>query len=277
MGRGTRRIAMQTYEEIREEEKEQVIRDFLPYIKYTACRLAWRLPPQLTVDDLISAGLMGLLDAMEKYERGRAKLKTYAEFRIKGSMLDELRAVEWLPRSLKAKVNVLKKAYAGLEREFGRPPEDEEVAGALNLTLDEYYKTLGEANGAVEFRFEDFDGNGPTDDGLNILECIPDPNACNPLIALEEKAEKKMVARLIDELPEKERLLLSLYYWEELTMKEIGKIMKLTEGRICQLHNQALIRLKAKMAAAKDSPKECPAKDRRMADGAALVGAYTAG
>ncbi len=244
---------MQTSEETSEEEKEQVIRDFLPFIKYTAGRLAWRLPPQLTVDDLISAGLMGLLDALERYESGRSKLKTYAEFRVRGSMLDELRSAEWVPRSLKEKINAFKKTYAGLERELGRPPEDEEVAGALNLTLDEYYKTLGEANGAVAFRFEDFDGNGPADDALNILECIADQSVRNPLSALEEKAEKEMVARLIDELPEKERLLLSLYYWEELTMKEIGKIMKLTEGRICQLHNQALIRLKAKMAAPKDS------------------------
>ncbi len=253
---------MQEYRtETCEEEKEQTLRDFLPFIKYTASRLAWRLPPQLTADDLVSAGMLGLLDALEKYQRGRAKLKTYAEFRIKGSMLDELRAVEWMPRSIRKKVNTLKKAYAELEIEFGRPPEDEEVAGALNLTLDEYYRTLGDANGAIAFRFEDFEGNGYAEDGLNILECIPDPNGCNPLTALEEKAQKEQVADLIDELPEKERLLLSLYYWDELTMNEIGKIMRLTEGRICQLHNQALIRLKAKMEGANDA-KECTVKTR---------------
>jgi RNA polymerase sigma factor for flagellar operon FliA len=262
ISRGTRRIAMQTYStDVLEEEKEQVIHDFLPFIKYTAGRLAWRLPPQLTVDDLISAGLMGLLDALGKYERGRSKLKTYAEFRVKGSMLDELRLAEWIPRSLKDKVTAVKKAHAGLEKEFGRPPEDEEVACALNLTLDEYYKTLGDANGSVAFRFEDFEGSGPMDDGLNLLECIPDPAACNPLATLENKAEKEMVARLIDELPEKERLLLSLYYWEELTMKEIGKVMNLTEGRVSQLHSQALVRLKAKMAA-ENPAGECPAKVR---------------
>jgi len=252
---------MEYIAELREEEKEQIIKEFLPFIKYTAGRLSWRLPPQLTVDDLISAGLMGLLDALEKYERGRSKLKTYAEFRIRGSMLDELRAVEWIPRSLKKKINTLKKAHTELEKELGRLPEDEEVAGSLNLSLDEYYKTLGDANGAIAFRFEDFENSGSADDGLNIMECIPDPNAQSPLTALEEKGRKDMVAGMIDGLPEKERLLLSLYYWEELTMKEIGKIMKLTEGRVCQLHAQALIRLKAKMEAAR-CPKEYPVKAR---------------
>jgi RNA polymerase sigma factor for flagellar operon FliA len=244
-----------------EEEKEQTLRDFLPFIKYTASRLAWRLPPQLTADDLVSAGMIGLLDALGKYQRGRSKLKTYAEFRIKGSMLDELRAVEWMPRSIKKKMNDLKKAYAELEKEFGRPPADEEVAEVLNLTLDEYYKTLGDANGAIAFRLEDFDGKGSAEEGLNILECIPDPNGYNPLTALEEKAQKEQVAELIDELPEKERLLLSLYYWEELTMKEIGKIMGLTEGRVCQLHNQALIRLKTKIGG-EPAAEECAAKAR---------------
>jgi RNA polymerase sigma factor for flagellar operon FliA len=230
-----------------EEDKEKIIRDFLPFIKYTANRFSWRLPPQMTVDDLISSGLMGLLDALEKFEHGRVKLRTYAEFRIKGSMLDELRSVDWVPRSMKQKINEIKTAHGSLEKKLGRMPDDEEVAEMLEISLDEYYKTLQSANGAISLRFEDFEDGGPNE-GLNILECIPDRQARSPLAMLEEADQKKVLARFISALPEKEKLLLSLYYWDELTMKEIGKVMKLTEGRVCQLHSQALIRLKARMS-----------------------------
>lgn len=230
-----------------EEEKEEIIREFLPYIKYTASRLLWRLPPQFTIDDLISAGLIGLMDAVDKYDTGRGKLKTYAEFRIKGAMLDELRSSDWVPRSTKKKVNDIKSAHSQLEKEFGRMPDDEEVAEALDLSLEEYYKTLYEASGSISFRFEDFEADSAGDDKLNILECIPDTQARDPLALLEEGVRRETLAKLIDGLPEKEKLLLSLYYWDELTMKEIGKVMKLTEGRVCQIHTQALIRMKAKL------------------------------
>lgn len=239
---------MQAYKtEISEEEKEQIIKEFLPYIKYMASRLSWRLPPHITADDLVSSGLMGLMDALDKFEQGRVKLKTYAEFRIKGSMLDEIRAADWVPRSAKKKANDLKNAIVKLEKEFGRAPEDEEVADALEVPLEEYYKVLQDASSAVTFRLDDFDENASAGDRLNIMECISDPNADNPLNVLEHAAQKQILAKAIDGLPEKEKLLLSLYYWEELTMKEIGKVMKLTEGRVCQLHSQALIRLKARM------------------------------
>jgi len=234
--------------ELGEEDKEQIVKDFLPFIKYTAYRLSWKLPPQLTVDDLISAGLMGLLDALDKFEHGRVKLKTYAEIRIKGAMFDELRAVDWVPRSMKKKVNALKSAHAKLEKKLGRPPEDEEVVEDLGISLDEYYKTLNDASGAIAFRFEDFKESDSEGERLNILECLPDPNAKDPLSILEETNQKELLAGLIDELPEKEKLILSLYYWEELTMKEIGKVLDLTESRVCQLHSQALLRLKSKLA-----------------------------
>ncbi|MBI5849246.1 MAG: FliA/WhiG family RNA polymerase sigma factor [Nitrospirae bacterium] len=229
-----------------EEDKEKIIRDFLPFVKYTASRLSWRLPPQLTIDDLISTGLMGLLDALERFEPGRVKLKTYAEFRIKGAMLDELRAMDWVPRSTKKKISDIRNANSRLERELGREPEDEEVAAILELELDEYYGTLQEASGSISLRFEDFEENAG--EGLNIMECIADEREKSPLALLEESDQKKVLARFITQLPEKEKLLLSLYYWDELTMKEIGKVMNLTEGRVCQLHTQALIRLKAKVS-----------------------------
>jgi RNA polymerase sigma factor for flagellar operon FliA len=230
---------------MREMEKEQVIKDFLPFIKYTAHRLSWRLPPQLTVDDLISSGLMGLMDALDKFQHGRVKLKTYAEIRIRGAMFDELRAVDWVPRSMKKKANEMKNALYRLERKLGRAPEDEEVVEDLGISLDEYYKTLHDASGAMSLRFEDFRENS-SGEGLNLMECLADPEAKDPSAALEEEDLKEAIAGLIDELPEKEKLILSLYYWEELTMKEIGRVLELTESRVCQLHSQALLRLRGK-------------------------------
>lgn len=228
------------------QEKEKIIRDFLPVVRYTAYRLSWRLPPQLSVDDLISVGLNGLFDALERFEQGKVKLKTYAQYRIKGAMLDELRAVEWIPRSRKKKINILKETHKKLEKELKRFPEDEEVAAALEISLDEYYHILEESKGGITLKFEDYE---TLSDGhpINLMDNIEDPNEKNPYNLLAEMDQKKEMARLIDELPEKEKMVLSLYYWEELTMKEVGAVLGLTESRVCQLHNQALIRLKNKM------------------------------
>jgi len=232
--------------ELNEEEKEKIIKDLLPFIKYTAYRLAWRLPPQLTVDDLISVGIIGLLDALQRYNKGRVKLNTFAQFRIKGAMLDELRAHNWIPKSMKKKIDSIKNAHLKLEKELGRLPEDEEVTRSLGMTPDEYYRILQIANAQVALRFEDF-SEKYEENGLDVTECIPDHNAKSPLEILEDNMKKDVLAGLINELPEKEKLILSLYYWDEMTMKEIAKVLKLTEGRVCQLHSQALIRLKARL------------------------------
>jgi len=230
-----------------EAEKERIINDSLPFIKYTAYRLAQRLPPQMTVDDLISVGVMGLLDALQRYTEGRVKLNTFVEYRIKGAMLDELRSQDWVPRSLKTKIGQIRKAHRDLERDLGRMPTEEEIAQSLDITLDDYFKTLQSASNAVVFSFEDFRDRMYEDGELDVTECITDPDMKNPLELLEESSTREALAGLIAQLPDKEKLVLSLYYWEELTMKEIGKVMSLTEGRVCQLHNQALIRMKANM------------------------------
>ncbi len=228
------------------QAKEDIIKEFLPVVKYTAYRLSWRLPPQISVEDLISVGLNGLFEAMERFEQGKVKLKTYAQYRIKGAMLDELRSLDWIPRSRKKKITALKDAHSKLEKELKRDPEDEEVAEALQITLDQYYQLRNESNGGVTLKFEDYD---TVSEGhpVNLMDNIEDPNEKNPLDILMEMDQKKAIARLIDELPEKNKIVLSLYYWEELTMKEVGAVMGLTESRVCQLHNQALVRLKAKI------------------------------
>src|SRR4030042_7010031 len=228
------------------QDKENIIKEFLPVVRYTAYRLSWRLPPQISVEDLISVGLNGLFDALERFEQGKVKLKTYAQYRIKGAMLDELRAVEWIPRSRKKKINILKETHKKLEKELNRFPEDEEVAAALEISLDEYYHILEESKDGITLKFEDYE---TLSDGhpINLMDNIEDPNEKNPYNLLAEMDQKKEMARLIDELPEKEQMVLSLYYWEELTMKEVGAVLGLTESRVCQLHNQALIRLKNKI------------------------------
>ena len=229
------------------QEKEKIIKDFLPAVRYTAYRMSWRLPPQISVDDLISVGLKGLFDAMERFEEGKVKLKTYAQYRIKGAMLDELRAVEWVTRSTKKKINALKRIHGQLEKELERPPEDEEVAAALHISLDEYYQILGETKGEVTFKFEDYQ-SASEGQQVNLMENIEDPNEKNPLSILMELDQKKEMARLIDELPKKEKMVLSLYYWEELTMKEVGAVLGLTESRVSQLHSKVLGQLKTKIS-----------------------------
>jgi RNA polymerase sigma factor for flagellar operon FliA len=233
--------------ETSEAEKEKIINDSLPFIKYTAYRLAHRLPPQLSVNDLISVGIVGLLDALQRYTEGRVKLNTFVEYRIKGAMLDELRSHDWVPRSLKTKIGQIKKAHRELEQSLGRVPTEEEIAERLGITLDEYYRTVQNASNAVVFSFEDFRDRMYEESDMDVTECITDPSTKTPLELLEESSSREALAHLIERLPEKEKLILSLYYWEELTMKEIGKVLHLTEGRVCQLHNQALIRLKAQI------------------------------
>ncbi|NWF97645.1 MAG: FliA/WhiG family RNA polymerase sigma factor [Nitrospirae bacterium] len=241
--------------EINETEKEKIIKEFLPFIKYTAHRLSWGLPPQLSVDDLISVGVMGLLDALQRYTEGRVKLNTFVQFRIKGAMLDELRANNWVPKSMTKKISNVKNAHQKLEKEYGRLPEDKEVTEYLGISIEEYYRILQVANTQKTYRFEDVNEKIQSNDDLDMMECISDPDSKTPLDILEENEQKKLLASVIEKMPEKEKLILSLYYWEEMTMKEIAHIMNLTEGRVCQLHSQAIIRLKAKLNGEKPQNK----------------------
>jgi RNA polymerase sigma factor for flagellar operon FliA len=233
--------------EMDEEKKEEIIKEFLPYIKYTAYRLSWKLPHHITTDDLISVGLMGLMDAVSRFEPGRVKLKTYAELRIKGAMIDELRATAWVPRSMRKKITDINEARAKLEKKHGRMPDDVEVAKSMSLPLDEYYRILQYATSSNPLRLEEFKNNKFSNTELSISECIADPKAKSPLLVLEEKDNKNNMALLIESLPEREKLVLSLYYYEELTMQEIGKALGITESRVCQIHSQAIGKLKIKI------------------------------
>lgn len=227
-----------------EADRERIIQEFAHVIRVMAHRLAYRLPAYLDADDLISVGIIGLMDAMDKYDPDReAKFKTYAEFRIRGAMLDEIRSMNWIPRSVHERIALLQKTHTALMHQHGRPPTDEEVAGALNLSLEELDEFLARARGAVMINLDDLGIQDP--DSHKMLAVLTDTSQLDPLALLVSEQNRELLAEAIDALPEKERLVLTLYYFEELTMKEIGQLLKVTESRVCQIHSKAILNLKA--------------------------------
>jgi RNA polymerase sigma factor FliA len=226
--------------------RDELILIYTPLIKYIAIRLASRLPHHVSTDDLISCGIIGLIDAIDKFDTTKdVQFKTYAEFRIKGAMLDELRALDWVPRSIRRKGNDLERSLAEIEKRLGRPATDEEAAEAMNLDLDGFYKLLDETKTISFLDIELLrEQNGASQLGTNEEVFI---NEEDPFAALNFKEIRELLARAIGELPEKEKLTVSLYYFEELTMKEIGQILGYTESRISQMHSKAMLRLRAKL------------------------------
>jgi RNA polymerase sigma factor FliA len=231
--------------------QEQMIVQYAPLIKYIASRLALRLPSHISLDDLISSGIIGLIDAIHKFDPSKnISFKTYAEFRVKGAILDELRSLDWIPRSVRKKSHVLEKAYAELERNLGRPAGPEEICRALGLDLDEFYHLLDETKSVSLVELESMwksTRNTPDFYDNEISEILYDETARDPFLALHFSELQDVMVQAIDALPDKEKLLVSLYYYEELTMKEIGEIMGYTESRISQLHTQAMLRLRGKL------------------------------
>ncbi|NOT22090.1 MAG: FliA/WhiG family RNA polymerase sigma factor [Nitrospiraceae bacterium] len=229
-----------------DSHREAIIREFAYVVKAMAYRLAYRLPAYMDAEDLVSVGIMGLMDAMDKYDPGReAKFKTYAEFRIRGAMLDEIRSMDWIPRSVHERVTLLQRVHTKLLNRLGRPPTDEEVAAEMNLSPAELDEFLVRSQGAVLVSLDDI--NLHELDGPKILDMLADTHHPDPLAIILNDQERERVADAIQELPEKERLVLTMYYYEELTMKEIGGILKVTESRVCQIHTKAVLNLKGKL------------------------------
>ena len=224
--------------------REQLIKEFAHVIRAMAHRLAFRLPAYLDAEDLISVGTIGLMDAMDKYDPTReAKFKTYAEFRIRGAMLDEIRSMDWIPRSVHERIGLLQKTHTALMSRLGRPPQDEEVAAELKMSMEDLDDFITRARGAVMISVDDLNLHEP--DGHNVAKMLADTHTPDPLSSLVNERERESIVGAIQSLPEKERLVLTLYYYEELTMKEIGDLLKVTESRVCQIHTKAIIRLKA--------------------------------
>ncbi|MBI4042596.1 MAG: FliA/WhiG family RNA polymerase sigma factor [Deltaproteobacteria bacterium] len=219
---------------------DQIVNEYSSLIRYIAQKIAMKLPPNIDIDDLISAGVIGLMDAISKYDPSRDnKFKTYAEFRIRGAMLDELRAQDWLPRSVREKAKQINRANTKLEKELGRQAREKEIAGELNITLEEYRAMANQACNASMMSIEEggaFD-NGESKNILNILESHKFPS---PLHSLNDKDLKKMLVQAIEDLPENQRLVLALYYYEDINLKDIGRVLEVTESRVSQLHTQAI-------------------------------------
>jgi RNA polymerase sigma factor for flagellar operon FliA len=238
------------YRRIDPSQKEDLILKFAPLIKLIVNRIALRLPPHVDSEDLINSGVIGLMDAIEKYDPTKGtSFKTYAEFRIKGAILDELRTLDWFPRSIRQKVNRLESAYANLERQLGRAATDEEVAAALNVDLDEFYEILAQASAVSLVSL--YDTGREDGEERSLLECI-NSGEDDPARLLESQEVCEIVGQAIERLPEKERIVVSLYYYDELTMKEIGQVLSLTESRVSQIHTKAVLRLRAKLRNLRD-------------------------
>jgi RNA polymerase sigma factor FliA len=231
-------------------ERDQLIIRYAPWVKFIALRMAAKLPSHVQAEDLISAGIIGLIDALDKFNPDReVQFKTYAQIRIQGAIKDELRALDWASRSMRQKVKRLEHTYATLEQELGRPPSSEEVANSLGIKMDEFEELLDDAKGTSLISLEEL-GQGPaSEDRTSLLEALLTREDQDPLEELNLQDLKKALTQAIAELPEKERLVLSLYYFEELTMKEVGKVLNLTESRISQLHTQTVMRLRGKLRA----------------------------
>lgn len=229
------------------EKRDELILAYAPLIKYIATRLLSRLPPSISLDDLISSGIIGLIDAIDKFDLGKnVQFKTYAEFRIKGAMLDELRALDWVPRSVRGKISQLEAAYNNMEQTLGRPATDEEMAQALSLPLEEFHKLLDETKSVSFMDIEMLRQNAPEKEETSFTDLL-DENGLDPFSALNFSQIRNLVAQAITELSDKEKLVISLYYFEELTMKEIGLVLGYTESRISQMHSKAVLRLRTKL------------------------------
>jgi RNA polymerase sigma factor for flagellar operon FliA len=228
-------------------ERERVLMEQLPEVRYMARRIHDRLPSHVPLDDLISAGILGLIDALHKYDAGKnVQFKSYARFRIRGAILDSLREMDWSPRDLRRKARSLEQANRKLAGELGRAPSELELAGELGMELSEYQRLLGELRGldlgslVVQ--------NPETEREEEICERVPQVSEEDPFSLCLQSEMKTLLARAIGELPERERQVLNLYYFEELTLKEVGAVLGVHESRVSQIHSQIMVRLRGRLA-----------------------------
>ncbi len=230
--------------------REQLIVAYSPLVKYVAGRLASGLPAHVEEADLISYGLMGLMNAVERFELEREiKFETYAITRIRGAIIDELRTQDWVPRSVRARAREIERANAKLENRLQRAPTDEEVAAALDISVEEFQESLLQISTSTIAALDELwtvsDASG---DQVSLLDTLHDPGAPDPSRAVDESELKDRVADAIARLPEREKLVVALYYYENLTLREIGEVLGVTESRVSQLHTKAVLRLRSRMS-----------------------------
>ncbi|MDR3221576.1 MAG: RNA polymerase sigma factor FliA [Candidatus Accumulibacter sp.] len=225
-------------------DKDQLVQRLAPLVKRIAYHLMARLPSSVQVDDLVQNGMLGLLDAIDRFEAGMgAQFETYAAQRVRGAMLDGLRDNDWLPRGLRRELRQIEQAINRLEQQFGRPPSEDELARTLGVSLADYQKTLQDARGHQVISFEDMiEENGEDFLERHFIDSDGDPSRI-----LEDADLKKSLVQGIELLPEREKLMMALYYEQDLNLREIGEVMGVTESRVSQLHSQAIARLRARI------------------------------
>jgi RNA polymerase sigma factor FliA len=230
--------------------RDRLIVTYAPLVKYVAGRLGSGLPAHVDDEDLVSYGLLGLIGAIERYDPDRdVKFETYAIARIRGAIIDELRALDWVPRSVRSRARDIERAIGELEAKLGRVPSDEEIAGKLGLTVEELDESLSEiSRSSIAALDELWTISGSGGDQVALIDTIEDTEAPDPQGALSQTELREAIADAIARLPEREKLVVTLYYYEELTLREIGEVLGVTESRVSQLHTKAILRLKARLS-----------------------------
>jgi RNA polymerase sigma factor for flagellar operon FliA len=230
------------------EIRDRLIVHYSPLVKYVAGRVSVGLPQNIEQADLVSYGIFGLIDAIEKFDPARnIKFETYAISRIKGAIIDELRAIDWVPRSVRTKARAVEKAYAKLEARLLRTPTDAEVAAELGMTEDELHGVFNQISFIGLVALDDVLAGGDRPEAGAIGDTIPD-RAAGPVAAFEVEEMKQLLADAINRLGDREKIVLTLYYYEGLTLAEIGEVLGVTESRVCQIHTKAVLQLRARMA-----------------------------
>lgn len=241
------------YKQVRDQGvRDRLILTYAPLVKYVAGRLGAGLPSHVDESDLVSYGLLGLIDAIERYDPDRdVKFETYAIQRIRGAIIDELRSMDWVPRSVRSRARDIERAIAQLEAQLMRPPTDEEIAAKLGVSMEELDDALLEISrssiAALDELWSSPTGSG---DAVALVDTLEDPHAVEPGGEIERTELKELIGESIAALPEREKLVVTLYYYEELTLREIGEVLGVTESRVSQLHTKAILRLKARLSGA---------------------------
>ncbi len=228
--------------------RDMFVKQYAPLVKYVAGKVAMGMPHNVEFDDLVGFGVFGLFDAIKKFDPDKhVKFKTYAVTRIRGAIFDELRSIDWVPRSVRQKTREIEDTIHRLESSLGRAASDQELANEMRMTTKEFQKTMMKISGTSILSLNDVWYTGDDNDKVSIVDSIESPSSLNPDIIVEKDEIKRVIIQAITELPEKEKKVLVLYYYEDLTLKEIGKILEVTESRISQLHTKAIMRLRSKL------------------------------
>jgi RNA polymerase sigma factor for flagellar operon FliA len=228
--------------------REAFIKQYAPLVKYVAGKVAMGMPHNVEFDDLVGFGVFGLIDAIDKFDPDKnVKFKTYAVTRIRGAIFDELRQIDWVPRSVRQKTREIESAISSLEAQLGRTASDKEIAGSMGMDETEYLKTIQKISGTSILSLNDVWFSGDENDKVSIGDSIESPSSLNPDVVVEKDEIRRVIVEAINELPDKEKKILVLYYYEDLTLKDIGKVLEVTESRVSQLHTKAILRLRSKL------------------------------